>query len=151
MIGYRGAFSNQWKVLDSAGRTKHSIHVDWNEQDFGIENMLSFDHLEAIAKEAGIEFDPDGPLAELDCTVPWVSDSIEHLPLPGPSEDFERPSQDFQDFQDSNLDSNFLEPVSEPQDLNAEFSNDQEDFNSPSPVAGYYGQCKKQPDQNLHV
>lgn len=62
MVGFRGLFSNQWRVMDHTGRITPSIHVDWDEDNHGIEQSLSGDHLEAILNECG--FDTPGWLTD---------------------------------------------------------------------------------------
>ena len=56
LLGYLGPFSNQWKVQNlTTKRVVHSIHVDWNEESFGLDKALSADHLEATMEEAGVD------------------------------------------------------------------------------------------------
>ena len=91
LLGYRSPISNQWKVLImETKRTVFSIHVDWNEQDFGIQKMLSADHLEAILDDAGIARDKTAPAANIESPVVM----IEKLKSPELSE-VKVPDQDF--------------------------------------------------------
>ena len=54
-IGYRTPFSHQYKyIAEDRKSVRHSIHVDWDLSNHGLENALSSDHLQAILEEANL-------------------------------------------------------------------------------------------------